>query len=74
MSSEIRSRSTLRKQIRWLCQELNQINSGSDEMCHCPDPELRFSLKPMDCHPEGCANCWEQASFKAVEEGGDDAG
>lgn len=65
------SRSTLRKQIRWLCQELNQINSGSDEMCHCPDPELRFSPKPMDCHPEGCANCWERASLKAVENADD---
>ena len=66
MESELVQR--LRRQIAWLCQELNQINSGSDEMCHCPDPVLRFAPKPMDCHPEGCANCWEQASLKAVKE------
>jgi hypothetical protein len=58
----------LRKQIAWLCQELNQINSGSDEMCHCPDSELRFAPKPMDCHPEGCASCWRDACRKAVKE------
>lgn len=62
----------LRKQIRWLCQELNQINSGSDEMCHCPDVEFRFTPKPMDCHPEGCASCWEQASLKAVKDDKDE--
>lgn len=58
----------LRKQIAWLCQELNQINSGSDEFCHCPDPELRFTPKPMDCHPEGCASCWRDACRKAVKD------
>ena len=62
-----KERDLQQKQILWLCQELNQINSGSDEMCHCPDSELRFAPKPMDCHPEGCAKCWEQASLKAVE-------
>jgi hypothetical protein len=58
----------LRRQIAWLCQKLNQTNSESDEFCHCPDPELRFAPKPIDCHPEGCATCWEQASLKDVED------
>jgi hypothetical protein len=66
MESELVKR--LRRQIEWLCQKLNQINSGSDEMCHCPDPELRFSPKPMDCHPEGCASCWRDACRKAAKE------
>lgn len=62
----------LRRQVEWLCGELNQINSGSDEMCHCPDLELRFAPKPMDCHPEGCAMCWEQASLSTVGEDASD--
>ena len=66
MESELVKR--LRRQIAWLCQELNEINSGSDEMCHCPDPELRFAPKPMDCHPEGCAQCWRDACRKAVKD------
>jgi hypothetical protein len=58
----------LRRQVAWLCEQLNQINSESDEMCHCPDPELRFAPKPMGCHPEGCASCWRDACRKAVKE------
>ena len=60
-----------RRQVRWLSEQLDQINRGRDEMCDCPDPELRFSMRPMDCDPEGCAHCWEKASLKAVKE--DDA-
>lgn len=57
----------MRRQVRWLSEQLDQINRGRDEMCDCPDPELRFSMRPMDCDPEGCAHCWEKASLKAVE-------
>lgn len=65
MESELVQR--LRRQIRWLSEQLDQINSGRDEMCDCPEPELRFPMRPMDCDPEGCVHCWEQASLKAVE-------
>ena len=52
----------LRKQIAWLCQEL----AHADDLC----PTLSMTA-PCD---HACAYCWEQASLKAVEEGGDDAG
>ena len=61
----------MRRQVEWLSEQLDQINRGRDEMCDCPEPELRFPMRPMDCAPEGCAHCWEKASLKAVMEGMD---
>jgi len=52
----------LRRQIAWLCQEL----AHSDDLC----PTFLMTA-PCD---HDCASCWEQASLKAVKEGGDDAG
>ena len=52
----------LRRQIAWLCQEL----AHSDDLC----PTFLMTA-PCD---HDCASCWEHASLKAVEEGGDDAG
>ena len=61
----------MRRQVKWLSEQLDWINRGRDEMCDCPEPELRFPMRPMDCDPEGCAHCWEKASLKAVMEGMD---
>lgn len=60
MESELVQR--LRRQIEWLCQEL----AHSDDLC----PTFLMTA-PCD---HDCAKCWEEASLKAVEEGGDDAG
>lgn len=46
----------LRKQIAWLCQELNH----SDDLC----PTISM-FAPCD---HNCAKCWEEASLKAVKE------
>ena len=61
MSSEIRSRSTLRAQIRWLCQQLAHADM-------CP------SVSAIASCDKDCPRCWRQASRKAAKEGGDDAG
>jgi len=57
MESEMVQR--LRRQIAWLCQEL----SHSDDLC----PTIPM-FAPCD---HNCANCWEQASLKAVEDADD---
>lgn len=60
----MRSRSTLRKQIRWLC--MTAQNYG------CP-PGLDMSICPRgnDIVEEDCAECWRRAGRRAVEEGAD---
>ena len=53
----------LRKQIRWLCQELSKHTRG---VLDCP-----YTVKIDEayrCRAESCSDCWEQASLKAAKE------
>ena len=54
----------LRRQIRWLCQQLQKIGDRNGEQ-ECPPSPYH------DCRRGSCAECWEQASLKAVKEAGD---
>lgn len=63
MSSEIRSRSTLRKQIRWLCEQLDRISQDSG---NCLLPTGAGIPSDDSCRVGGCDICWEQASLNAV--------
>ena len=53
------------RQIRWLCERLQEIGdrNGSQE---CPPSPHH------DCRRGSCAECWEQASLEAVKEDGAD--
>lgn len=50
----------IRKQIRWLCQELAHADM-------CP------SVSAIASCDNDCPRCWEQASLKAVEDDNDQA-
>lgn len=75
MSSKIRSRSTLRKQIRWLCKQLAKHTRGYSD---CP-PNVHQGEACHNATLGDCAACWRQAgrwavqeaSFKAVEDADD---
>ena len=63
MSDKLEQR--LRRQIRWLCQELQKIGDRNGEQECPPSPH-------HDCRRGSCADCWEQASLEAVKEADDD--
>ena len=57
------SRSTLRKQIRWLC---NILAKRTQTILDCPP-----NIEPKDdclCGMSHCADCWRRACVKAVKE------
>lgn len=58
----------LRKQIRWLCRQIQSIADIEELGNVCPP----FGMSPYynDCQCN-CIACWEQASLKAVEEDAD---
>ena len=58
-----KSRSTLRKQIRWLCDQLDRL---SQDRGKCLLPEGA----PSDdsCRVGGCETCWRIAARKAATE------
>lgn len=60
-----KSRSTLRKQIRWLCKQLDRLSQDSGN-CLLPP----FSGIPSDdsCRVGGCEACWRLAARKAATE------
>ena len=62
MSDKLEQR--LRRQIRWLCQQLQKIGDRNGEQ-ECPPSPYH------DCRRGICADCWEQASLEAVKEGAD---
>lgn len=70
MSSEIRSRSTLRKQIRWLCKQLDRLSQDSG---NCLLPAGAGIPSDDSCRVGGCESCWRMAAVKAVKEGADGA-
>ena len=64
------SRSTLRKQIRWLCDQLAKHTRGYSD---CP-PNVHQAEACHNATLEDCAECWRRAGRQAVKEDGDDAG
>ena len=62
MSSDTRIRSALRKQIRWLCNTAQNYGCppGLEMWSNCPRGD--------DITDEHCAECWREASRKAVKE------
>ena len=62
------SRSTLRKQIRWLCK---QLASKTQTILDCP-PDVEPGDQ-CECGMTDCAECWRRAGRRAVEEDDADA-
>lgn len=66
MESELVQR--LRKQIRWLCRQIQSIADIEELGNVCPPVGMSPYYNNCQCN---CIACWEQASLKAVEEGAD---
>lgn len=49
------------RQIRWLCERLQEIGDRNGSQECPPSPH-------QDCRRGNCADCWAQASLEAVEE------
>ena len=68
--SSCNSQSTLRKQIRWLCKQLDRLSQDSG---NCLLPAGAGIPSDDSCRVGGCESCWRMAAVKAVKEGADGA-